>query len=325
MSLQRTDGSPLASPLAVAGLDLETLRLNLAPEAQDQDLRYFALVCRHLDLDPFAGHIYLIGRKQKFTEKQGNANVVKWEKVFKPQISVAGRRAIASRTGRLQGIDGPYWCGPRRYAPDGSKLPLDWQEVWDDEIEVDPETGEELALDHPYAARCLVWPAGWKTPANGTVKWSEFAVGVRDDEEEGGMGFMWKKAPSHMIGKVAECLALRRGFPEVQAALAYVNQTGDADDVTMMAEASAPEIVPTSVERPPAPDAGTEPASAAHQDHRSGEPATPAGAGRSLPRSPAPSSAPPRSPSPPAGARRRHPDDGPPPEYYDNLPEAQGR
>ena len=100
------------------------------------------MVCRHLSLDPFAGRIFLIGRRDR------NAGKV----IRRPQISVAGRRAIASRTGRLTAIDGPYWCGPRRFDRDGNKLPLEWLELWDDDD------------DYPYAARALVWPAGWRAP-----------------------------------------------------------------------------------------------------------------------------------------------------------------
>jgi hypothetical protein len=212
-------------------LDLDTIRQQFAPQASDLELEYFAGVCRHLGLDPWAGHIYLIGRRHKVLDSHGRDS---WQLIHKPQISVAGRRAIASRTGRLVGIDGPYWCGARRFDSAGAKLPLEWSDLWDDDD------------DYPYAARCLVWPAGWRTPANGTVKWSEFAV--YDDQERTKLGRFWKHSPSHMLGKVAESLALRRGFPEVEAAVAYTEQPGDleSDDAALVAEAEAPDDVRTS-------------------------------------------------------------------------------
>lgn len=207
------------------GTDLELLRRDLAPAATDAELAYFARVCRHLGLDPWAGHVYLIGRRQKVRDEHGRDT---WKVLHKPQISVAGRRAIASRTGRLVGIEGPSWCGPRRF--DGA--PLEWTELWDDDNA------------YPYAARCFVHVAGWKIPANGTVKWSEFAV--YEDAERTKLGRFWKHSPSHMIGKVAESLALRRGFPEVEAAVTYTEAHGfDADDAALVAEAEA--------ELPPAP------------------------------------------------------------------------
>jgi hypothetical protein len=213
-------------------LDLETIRQQFAPKATNLELQYFAQVCRHLNLDPWAGHVYLIGRRQKTRDEHGRDN---WRLVHKPQISVAGRRAIASRTGRLVGIEGPYWCGPRRFDDAGAKLPLEWTELWDDDDNL------------PYAARCLVWPAGWKMPANGTVKWSEFAV--YEDAGQTKLGRFWKHSPSHMLGKVAESLALRRGFPEVEAAVTYAEAHAgtngfETDDEAIVAEAEAEAVAP---------------------------------------------------------------------------------
>jgi hypothetical protein len=123
---------------------------------------------------------------------------------------------------------GPEWCGPRR-----DKLAaLEWREVWDE----DDET--------PYAARVLVHVLDWDHPANGTVKWSEFA----QTDRRGNLTRSWRTMPSHMLGKVAESLALRRGFPEVQQAVAYL---GDDDDTTLIREAST--VAGPAIETP-APD-----------------------------------------------------------------------
>ncbi len=106
-------------------------------------------MCRHLGLDPFVGHIHLIGRRAKVkvgTDERGR-DVEEYRLIHRPQIAVAGRRVIASRTGRLAGIEGPVWCGPRNAAGE-----LEWREVWDDD-------------EYPYAARVLVHVQGWKVPA----------------------------------------------------------------------------------------------------------------------------------------------------------------
>jgi hypothetical protein len=132
-------------------------------------------------------------------------------RVHRPQITVAGRRALAWRTGRLAGVDGPVWCGPRD--PTGE---LTWREVWDD----DPA--------YPYCTRVLVYVRGWDRPANGTAKWSEFSQWYDGDDHRPHLAPLWTKMPSHMLGKVAESLALRRAFPEVSEAVAYL----DADDET---------------------------------------------------------------------------------------------
>ena len=196
----------------------DRLRQQFAPAATDGDLAYFAKVCRHLQVDPWAGHIALIGR---LDGKTG-------ELVHKPTLTVAGRRFIAQRTGRLRGIIGPQWCGPRPHAG----APLEWLEVWDQD-------------GYPYAARCLVLVADWDTPANGTVKWSEFAQRART----GGLTPTWHDMPSHMLGKVAESLALRRGFSEVASAVAIVE--GDDDDASLSREVEAEAYIPPPADPPP--------------------------------------------------------------------------
>jgi len=189
--------------------DLNALRRMIAPKAVDAELAVFALVAAKLDLDPFGGQIVLIGRWDSQAERT----------VFKPQITVAGRRAIAQRTGRLRGIDGPFWSGPRD--PDGA---LDWHDVWTED-------------ETPYAARCLVYVDGWQVPANGTAKWSEFS----QTDGKGKLTPTWSRMPSHMLGKVAESMALRRAFPEVDAAVAMTvpQMAIDPDDAATVAEAEA--------------------------------------------------------------------------------------
>jgi phage recombination protein Bet len=46
-----------------------------------------------------------------------------------------------------------------------------------------------------------------------TARWSEYYPG------DGDVGFMWRKMPHVMLGKVAEALALRKGFPQQLAGL----------------------------------------------------------------------------------------------------------
>ena len=242
---------------------LDLIRDQLAPGASDDELTYFGAVADRLELDPFAGHIVLIGRFDGKAERE----------IYRPQITVAGRRTIASRTGELVGIEGPVWCGPRNDAGE-----LVWSEVWDGE-------------GFPYCARALVYRRGWHHAANGTAKWSEFAqYGKPDNQGERRPLKTWAQMPSHMLGKVAESLALRRAFPEISAVVAGL---AGEEDVGAMAEASAPEIpapVGTGQMRPSTADAVTD--AAAPGSRRPVE-------------------------------RRRRPDDVPV-ELYDNLPEAQG-
>ncbi len=227
-------------------LDLDTLRDQFAPGASDLELEHFALVCRHLALDPYVDQICLIGRhrKIKVRDERSGRDVEAWRMVHRPQVTVAGRRAIASRTGRLRAIIGPEWCGPRRYGPAGEKLPLEWLEVWDDDD------------GYPYAARCFVLPAGWSSPVNGTCKWAEFAQYT--DSEQTKLSPLWKRMPSHMLAKTAEALALRRGFPEVEAAVGYAEGRDglEADDGAIIDEAEASRQQLSAQDRPGGPRNG---------------------------------------------------------------------
>jgi len=260
---------PAARPPITAALTpavMAKLKQQFAPAAEDDDIAYFREVAIHLELDPWAGHLYLIP----------------YDGVYRPQIAVAGRRWIAQRTGRLRGIDGPYWCGPRRFTPEGERLPLDWLEVWDDDD------------NYPYCARTLVLVDGWKVPANGTAKWSEFSKWTTGRNDEPKLTKTWAAMPSHMLGKVSESMALRRGFSEVQAAVAYV---GGTDDDELEAEAAA--------------DVAIAVASAG------GPPAAPVSRGEAGPGAPA-------AHRRPASSSGRYDTDRVPDHVYDDLPEARG-
>lgn len=177
---------------------IATLRDQIAPEASDDELALFARVCGALALSPFADQIVLIGR---YDSRAGR-------KVHRHQITVAGRRALAERTGQLVGIEGPEWTGPR-----DDRGNLNWQELWTSD-------GWENA---PYAARVFVHRAGWVKPANGTAKWSEF----RQTGSDGQLLRMWRAMPAHMLGKVAESMALRRAFPNVIGAAVDLDTLDD--------------------------------------------------------------------------------------------------
>jgi hypothetical protein len=168
---------------------IDLLREQIAPKATDPELRYFSAVCDRLDLDPIAGQITFLPRWDGRLGKD----------VHRPQITADGRLVQAERTGEYDGCDGPEWCGPRQFDAKGNKVPLDWAEVWDEDE------------SWPYAARCFVYRKGRGRPSNGTVKWSEFSQWYGDPAR---LVATWAKMPSHMLGKVALSLALRRAFSD---------------------------------------------------------------------------------------------------------------
>jgi hypothetical protein len=180
---------------------LDILREQIAPTATDGELAYLIEVSNRLELDPIAGQIVLIPRWDGRLQRN----------VSRPQITAEGRLVLAERTGDLVGIVGPEWCGPRE--SDGTHR---WVDVWDDD-------------EPPHAARVFVYRRGWDEPANGTVRWAEFAQYDRHDK----LLPTWRQMPSHMLGKTAMSLGLRRAFPGVVP--------GDVDfaDVTFAGTAGA--------------------------------------------------------------------------------------
>lgn len=67
---------------------------------------------------------------------------------------------------------------------------------------------------------------GVRVPFTATARWKEFYPGEH-------LGFMWNKMPFHMLGKVAEALALRKAFPQDLSGL-YTEeemQKADADAI----------------------------------------------------------------------------------------------
>jgi hypothetical protein len=168
--------------------EVDTIKRLLAPGISDDDLALYAKVCMLLDLSPFRDEIVTIGRRQR------DPATGSYVTVHRHLVTVQGRRVLAIRTGQLRGIVGPQWCGP--HAPFADS-PLVWHDVW---LEDQP----------PHAARVFVYRDGWPEPVNGTAPWREFA----QRDSNGRLVNLWAKMPAHMLGKVAEAMALRRAFPE---------------------------------------------------------------------------------------------------------------
>jgi phage recombination protein Bet len=111
------------------------------------------------------------------------------------QVSIDGLRLQAERTGKYQGQTPVEWCGKDKQ----------WTDVW---LEDEP----------PAAARAGVWKVGHDKPTLAVATWREFRQ----------TGPMWQKIPAHMLGKVAEALALRRAFPAETSGLMTPEETGIA-------------------------------------------------------------------------------------------------
>jgi hypothetical protein len=302
----------------------------LAPNASRLDLDYFAEAAHHLGLTPFSNppEIVLIDRWDK---RLGRT-------VYRPQVTIDGRMAMARRTGKVIGIEGPHYTGPRQKWTD-----RDGQRIWIDAWDCEDEGG------YPRAARYLIHILGDVVPVNGTAPWPEFC----QHDKTGKLLDTWAQMPTVMLAKCALSLGLRRSGIEKLPADIPVDYEGDGSEVLDRDDTLISESAGQDARAASAGDLGER--SRPVEDHHQlvaepGDQWRTCSCGERFPTDaafhahkqppvqlPGPAPAPPTAPGetqPPAsrpagpGTRSRKPvaarDDRPPDDLYDRLPEARG-
>jgi phage recombination protein Bet len=153
----------------ISGFNEDQIKLviqTVAKGATFPELQMFLYIAKKTGLDPLAKQIHFT----KFKDKNGNANIT-------IITGIDGYRSIASKTGKLAGIEDVVFNS-----------------------EEDPK---------PKKASVTVYRMvdGQKVPFTATARWDEYFPSMPSKQ------FMWNKMPYTMLGKCAEALALRKGFP----------------------------------------------------------------------------------------------------------------
>lgn len=190
---------------------LQLLKDTIAKGSTDIEFKFGMEICHRKKLDAFSKQIYFIKRWDATLKRE----------VMTIQIGIDGLRLIAQRTGRYQGQEGPYWCGP-----DGK-----WSDAW-------------LATHPPAAAKVGVFREGFKQPLYSVALYSEYV----QLNKEGKPNSMWAKMPANQLAKCSEGLALRKAFPEELSGLYVSEEMGQADN-------DLPQPAPAAPGEQDAPDA----------------------------------------------------------------------
>jgi len=170
----------------------QLIATTIAPGCSSDELRLFAYACQRTGLDPFSKQIYAIKRGGKMTIQAG----------------IDGLRAIAERTGQLDGST-TEWCGD-----DG-----EWQDVW-------------LGSKPPAAAKTTIWRKGSSHPFTGVARFTDYNAGQG----------LWSKMGATMIAKCSEALALRKAFPANLSGVYSTEEMDQAVEPVTVTSAAAPAL-----------------------------------------------------------------------------------
>ena len=167
----------------------QLISTTIAPGCSNDELRLFAYACQRTGLDPFSKQIYAIKRGGKMTIQAG----------------IDGLRAIAERTGQLDGSE-TYWCGE-----DGV-----WADVW-------------LNSKPPAAAKTVLHRKGAAHPFVGVARFADYNAGQG----------LWSKMGAAMIAKCSEALALRKAFPADMSGVYSTDEMDQAVETVTVTAAPA--------------------------------------------------------------------------------------
>lgn len=175
--------------IAITSAQVELIKHTVAVGATDEELKLFFYECRRRGVHPLDRLIHFVKRGEGPSSKAAF------------QCSIDFMRSQAEASGEYRGQNDVQY-GPLvvieghkdLFGPEWAKATV---------IRRDHESGESYMT-------------------SATVYWNEFYPGEK-------MGFMWRKMPRLMLGKVAEAQALRKAFPRQLQGLYSFEEMEQAD------------------------------------------------------------------------------------------------
>lgn len=158
-----------------------------------EDLVYFLYVANRTGLDPLAKQLYAVYR---WDYRIGAEKMT-------IQTSIDGLRLIAQRSKLYGGQDDVIFSPENENTPEPRKATVTVYKI-------NPKTGERM-------------------PITASARWSEY----RQLDKNGKPMGLWGKMPYTMLGKCAEALALRKGFPQEMSGIYIEEEMQQADSVSL--------------------------------------------------------------------------------------------
>lgn len=155
--------------IALSNDDMAAIRAVYGKGLDDAQFKTFVLAANHNGYDV----------------AKGEYKAINFGGTWSFMATVHGIVNKAHRNPMLEGIEGPYWCGP-----DGQ-----WVDIW-------------LKPNQPTAAKVIVYRKDKRFPYVGLALWEERKQSYFKDGKEHLMP-NWKKMPAHMLAKVAKTDALK--------------------------------------------------------------------------------------------------------------------